>query len=77
VTLEGDKGHWNFKRAKFGNLHYMTAAGTVYEDKDGMKAEMIRIFKVAPKSVAKDTAKEAKQDSLVADSVKKEESLKE
>jgi hypothetical protein len=55
----------------------MTAAGTVYEDKDGMKAEMIRIFKVAPKSVAKDTAKEAKPDSLVADSVKKEESLKE
>jgi len=77
VTLAGDKGHWNFKRVKFGNLQYMTAAGTVYEDKDGMKAEMIRIFKVAPKSVAKDTAKEAKQDSLVADSVKKEESLKE
>jgi hypothetical protein len=77
VTLAGDKGHWNFKRVKFGNLQYMTAAGTVYEDKDGMKAEMIRIFKVAPKSVAKDTAKEAKPDSLVADSVKKEESLKE
>ena len=49
VTLEGDKGHWNFKRAKFGNLHYMTAAGTVYEDKDGLKAEMIRIFKVPVK----------------------------
>ena len=49
VTLEGDKGHWNFKRAKFGNLHYMTAAGTVYEDKDGLNAEMIRIFKVPVK----------------------------
>ena len=44
VSLEGDKGHWNFKRAKFGNLQYMTAAGTVYEDKDGMKSELIRIF---------------------------------
>ena len=67
VTLEGDKGHWNFKRAKFGNLQYMTAAGTVYEDKDGMTAELIRIFKVKPKTIAKDTAK----DSAVADTVKK------
>ena len=67
VTLEGDKGHWNFKRAKFGNLQYMTAAGTVYEDKDGMAAELIRIFKVKPKTIAKDTAK----DSAVADTVKK------
>ena len=67
VSLEGDKGHWNFKRAKFGNLQYMTAAGTVYEDKDGMTAELIRIFKVKPKTIAKDTAK----DSAVADTVKK------
>ena len=67
VTLEGDKGHWNFKRAKFGNLQYMTAAGTVYEHKDGMTAELIRIFKVKPKTIAKDTAK----DSAVADTVKK------
>ena len=71
VTLEGDKGHWNFKRAKFGNLQYMTAAGTVYEDKDGMKSELIRIFKVAPKTAAKKT------DSAVVDSVKKEEQPKE
>ena len=56
VSLENDKGHWNFKRAKFGNLQYMTAAGTVYEDKDGMKSEMIRIFKAAPKPATKDTA---------------------
>ena len=77
VTLEGDKGHWNFKRVKFGNLQYMTAAGTVYEDKDGMKAEMIRIFKVAPKPAAKDTAKEAEQDSAATDTVKKEEQPKE
>ena len=56
VSIGNDKVHWNFKRAKFGNLQYMTAAGTVYEDEDGMKAEMIRIFKVAPKAAAKDTA---------------------
>ena len=81
VTLEGDKGHWNFKRVKFGNLQYMTAAGTVYEDKDGMKAEMIRIFKVKPKPVAKDSAKDSAKvvatDSTVADTVKKEEQPKE
>ena len=85
VSLEGDKGHWNFKRAKFGNLQYMTAAGTVYEDKDGMKSELIRIFKVKPKTIAKDTARVAvkdtanvaTKDSVVADTVKKEEQPKE
>ena len=85
VSLEGDKGHWNFKRAKFGNLQYMTAAGTVYEDKDGMKSELIRIFKVKPKTLAKDTAKDAAKDtanvtandSVAADTVKKEEQPKE
>jgi hypothetical protein len=85
VSLEGDKGHWNFKRAKFGNLQYMTAAGTVYEDKDGMKSELIRIFKVKPKTIAKDTAKDAAKDtanvtandSVAADTVKKEEQPKE
>jgi hypothetical protein len=77
VTLAGDKGHWNFKRAKFGNLQYMTAAGTVYEDKDGMKAEMIRIFKVKPRPAAKDSAKEVTTDSTAADTVKKEEQPKE
>ena len=73
VTLAGDKGHWNFKRAKFGNLQYMTAAGTVYEDKDGMTAELIRIFKVKPKTFAKDSAK----DTAATDTVKKEEQPKE
>ena len=77
VTLDGGKGHWNFKRVKFGNLQYMTAAGTVYEDKDGMKAEMIRIFKVKPRPAAKDSVKEAATDSTVADTVKKEEQPKE
>ena len=85
VSLEGGKGHWNFKRTKFGNLQYMTAAGTVYEDKDGMKSELIRIFKVKPKTIAKDTAKDAAKDtanvatkdSVVADTVKKEEQPKE
>ena len=85
VSLEGGKGHWNFKRTKFGNLQYMTAAGTVYEDKDGMKSELIRIFKVKPKTLAKDTAKDAAKDtanvtandSVAADTVKKEEQPKE
>ena len=69
VALAGDKGHWNFKRAKFGNLQYMTTAGTVYEDKDGMKAEMIRIFKAKPKTLLKDSA--------AVDTAKKEETPKE
>ena len=48
VSLSGDSQHWNFKRAKFGNLTYMTAAGTIYKDEDGMTADLIRIFKAKP-----------------------------
>ena len=37
--------HWNYKRVKFGNLRYMTSAGVAYEDKDGLHADLIKIFK--------------------------------
>jgi len=41
-----DSSHWNYKRSKSGNLTYLNSAGAVYEDKDGNRAELIRIFKV-------------------------------
>lgn len=71
VELTDKSIHWTFLRGKFGNLSYMTSAGTVYEDKDGMRAELIKIFKVAP---VKRTA--VKEDSLKQDSLEKD-SLKE
>lgn len=45
LSLSENSLHWNFKRTKLGNLQYMTGAGTVYEDKDGMPMELVRIFK--------------------------------
>lgn len=45
VSLSLDKVHWNFKRIKFGNLRYVTSAGVPYEDKDGLHADLIRIYK--------------------------------
>ncbi len=70
VTIElSDKSiRWSFLRGKFGNLAYLTSAGTVYEDKDGLRAELIKIFKVAPgkKNPTKDSVKidSDKTDSL-------------
>ena len=65
VSLSGDTQHWNFKRAKFGNLTYMTTAGTIYKDEDGMTADLIRIFK--PKKLTRktesDSAETEKSDS--------------
>lgn len=68
VSLSDGKLHWNFLRSKYGNLSYMTAAGTVYEDKDGMRAELIHIFKVAPKTIAKDSSKNVSKDTLKGES---------
>lgn len=48
-----DSVHWNFKRSKSGNLMYMNSAGEVYENKNGDRAELIRILNV-PAQKAKD-----------------------
>ena len=46
VTITLSNGaHWNYKRIKFGNLRYMTSAGTAYEDKDGLHADLVKIYK--------------------------------
>lgn len=52
VSLSDNSVHWNFKRVGSGNLSYMTSAGTVYEDADGMTADFIKIYRPAPKKVA-------------------------
>lgn len=44
-----DSVHWNYKRSKSGNLVYLNAAGSVYEDENGVNAELIRIFKAPAK----------------------------
>ena len=67
ISLSEDKVHWNFKRIKFGNLRYMTSAGVPYEDKDGLHADLIRIFKVPLKPI-KDSSKSAVVDSSAVDS---------
>lgn len=41
-----DSVHWNYMRSASGNLVYMNSAGSVYEDKDGNRSELIRILKV-------------------------------
>lgn len=44
----GDAGgslRWNFKRSPSGNLIYLNSAGTVYEDSEGRRSELIRILK--------------------------------
>jgi len=68
VSLSEDKMHWNFKRAKFGNLTYLTAAGTVYEDEDGMTADLIHIFKAKKPTikVASDSSKSEAPDTVLA-----------
>lgn len=57
VSLSNDKIHWNFKRIKFGNLRYMTSAGVLYKDKDGLHADLIRIFKAPQKPIVKDSSR--------------------
>lgn len=45
VSLSDNSLHWNFKRIGSGNLSYMTSAGTVYEDENGMRADFLKIYK--------------------------------
>lgn len=65
VSLSENNVHWNFKRIASGNLSYLTSAGTVYEDENGMTADFIRIVKVKI-----DKKKEMiEQDTVVSESV--------
>ncbi|MCQ2102160.1 MAG: copper resistance protein NlpE [Fibrobacter sp.] len=45
VSANGDNVHWNYKRSKSGNLTYLNSAGSIYEDRDGNKFDLIRILK--------------------------------
>lgn len=64
VSLTDKNINWNFKRIESGNLSYLTSAGTVYEDENGMRADFMKIYKVPLKRVLKssdvpaDSAKE-------------------
>ena len=44
VSIPDASMHLKFKRDTLGNMALMTGAGTVYEDADGMKFELIRIL---------------------------------
>ena len=47
VSIEVENGiHLKFLVEKSGALSMLTGAGTVYEDEDGMKADLIRIYNV-------------------------------
>ncbi|SHK76247.1 copper resistance protein NlpE N-terminal domain-containing protein [Fibrobacter sp. UWEL] len=52
ISLSDNTIHWTFKRIGSGNLSYMTSAGTVYEDADGMTADFIKIYRPVPAKVA-------------------------
>ncbi|MBR4916572.1 MAG: copper resistance protein NlpE N-terminal domain-containing protein [Fibrobacter sp.] len=50
VSVVLDDGlHLNFVVDKYGALSMLTGAGTVYEDENGMKADLIKIFNVPKK----------------------------
>ena len=73
ISLSDNQLHWNFKRIKFGNLRYMTSAGVPYEDKDGLHADFIRIYKAPLKPVARNSAEpdsSAEQKPVTTDSSK-------
>lgn len=59
VTLSDGSVKWNFKLDPSGNMVLLNSAGAVYEDADGVKSELIRIF-TTPK------AKSVKVDSTAA-----------
>lgn len=51
LTLSLSEGSVNmkFKRDSLGNMALLTGAGTVYEDADGMKMDLVRILNVSKK----------------------------
>lgn len=48
VTLS-EGTHWKFQVEKSGALSLLTGAGTVYQDENGMKVDLIRILNVPSK----------------------------
>ena len=63
VNLSKNNAKWSFNRGSFGNLEYLTSAGTVYEDQDGMKADLVRIY---AKPVVKKDSSNAEKDTANA-----------
>ncbi|MCQ2091096.1 MAG: copper resistance protein NlpE N-terminal domain-containing protein [Fibrobacter sp.] len=53
VSLSDNTIHWNYKRDGVGNLSYLTSSGSIYEDANGLRMDLIRIFK-APVTSKKD-----------------------
>lgn len=51
VSLADNSIHWDYVRSAAGNLSYVTSSGTIYEDENGTRAELIRIFKSPVKKV--------------------------
>lgn len=45
VSLSDNSIHWNYKKGSMGSLSYLTSNGSVYEDENGVRADLIRIFK--------------------------------
>lgn len=44
VTFDSSDKRWSFKRNKLGNLVLLTGSGTEYEDEDGLKVKLVRIY---------------------------------
>ncbi len=44
VVFDSPKKRWDFKRENIGNLVLLTGAGTEYEDGDGLKVKLMRIY---------------------------------
>ena len=49
VSLSDNSIRWNYKRGSMGTLSYLTSNGTVYEDENGLHADLIKIFKTPVK----------------------------
>ncbi|MCQ2122579.1 MAG: copper resistance protein NlpE N-terminal domain-containing protein [Fibrobacter sp.] len=58
VSLSENSIHWNYKRGSMGTLSYLTSNGAVYEDENGLHADLIRIFKSPAKKAAAETKTE-------------------
>ena len=49
LSLSEGAVNMKFKRDSLGNMALLTGAGTVYEDADGMKMDLVRILNVSKK----------------------------
>ena len=50
LSLSGTPANMKFKRDTLGNLSLLTGAGTVYEDADGMKMDLVRLLNLSKKN---------------------------